>query len=247
MKEENIFGVIMKTFFTLLALILSQATLDAATQYPKAINKILKDASEKNENAIQKIAAAKRIHENWNTVKEQAFYVNNAGKVAVLAVVEFLCPHCHDFLKGIKDVNFKEAQADLYILSLPVFKSDLSSEYGSLAAAAYHLEPVKIMDILMQYAYRDIEAFKTQLKKDFKLNISDDLVKKANYSKNETLLETLKIPRVPMPFIVMDRKEKGRLIIPLPNYKAAVIFDIAKEAENMSDDTFTALKKDLDQ
>ncbi|CAO4847122.1 MAG: hypothetical protein CNLJKLNK_00370 [Holosporales bacterium] len=237
----------MKLFFTLLAFVLSHITLDAATNYPAAINKVLKESKEKKEIAIQKIAAAKRIHENWEDVKKQAFIVDNAGKVAVLAVVEFLCPHCHDFLTGIKDVKFKESKVDLIVLSLPVFRSDLSAEYGSLATAAYRLAPLKIMDILTQYAFRDIDTFKNQLQKDFNLKIATESIQNADYSKNETLLDKLNIPRVPMPFIVMNRKEKGHLVIPLPNYNAVEIFKIAKEAENMNDETFSNLKKDLDQ
>ncbi|CAO5681496.1 MAG: hypothetical protein NEHIOOID_00337 [Holosporales bacterium] len=237
----------MKIFFTLLAFVLSHITLDAATNYPAAINKILKESSEKKEISVQKIAAAKRIHENWEDVNKQAFSVHNDGKVAVLAVVEFLCPHCHDFLTGIKDVKFKESKVDLMVLSLPVFRSNLSTEYGSLAAAAYRLAPVKIIDILTQYSFRDIDAFKNQLKADFKLNIEKESVQNVDYSKNEGLLDKLNIPRVPMPFIVMDRKEKGRLVIPLPNYNAVEIFKIAKEVENINDETFSNLKKDLGQ
>lgn len=234
---------IKKAFLCLLTL--SFAALSANT--PPSIEKILQDAKNAESRSHQKVDVALKIKKKFDDISKYALKVDSGSKVTLLTIVELLCPHCHGFLSGIKNVNLQKEKINLWVISLPIFEGDQTREYGMLITQAYKVAPDKILEILQNYKFRDVDGFKRQLSEDYKVPLDEAVIKNLkSFDGHDALMKELEIPSVPMMFAVLNSAGEN-VIVPLPNYNAAEVVKVVHELEKLNDSQIKTIKDELKQ
>lgn len=237
LKEKFLCLFVISAFFT--------STLMVESKIPSEVMQVLND-KDKTDKAKSRIQVAKAVKDHLKSVKESAFSIGDAEqKNSVIAVVEYLCPHCHDFLKDLKGIDFKKNKINLSVLALPVFGTPTSKQFDAILQYAYKAKPSEYVNVLANYKRNDKDGLVKLIRETYTIDLPDTIINDMNaISNQEKLLVDLGIPFVPMLFFV---RAIDQLVIPLVNVPAAKFVDLVKKLENLDEEDIKRLKEILGQ
>lgn len=240
LKEKFLCLFVMGTFFI--------STVNVESKIPSTVMQILDD-KDKTDKAKARIQVAKTVKEHLEAVEAQSFTLGAANQEnGVVAVVEYLCPHCHLFLKDLKNIDFKANKIKLSVLALPVFATQQSKQFDIILQKAYQSKPSEYVNILADYKRNDKDSLVKLVRETYKIDLSDDLINNnVGAQEQEKLLADLGIPFVPMLFFVMNDKANNKLVIPLANIPAGKLEKLVKSLEKLDDNEVKKLKEALGQ
>lgn len=240
----------MKSIFSFILLsIITPLVLHAETfKLPAEIKQIIEDKNN-TDKAKTRINVANKIKLNLKRVGENSIPMGNSTlKNYVIVISEYLCPHCHNFLKEIKNLPLEKNDFHLKLLALPIFGTTLSKEYGVIFQQAAKENPQSFVEILAVYTRNNKEALLQLMHDQYKIDISNDLLSNPqSFEEHEKLLQDLGVSFVPMLFLVIDDKVGNNVVVPVMNVNPKRLIKVARELEKIDEKTIQYLKDELDQ
>ncbi|MBP9752770.1 MAG: hypothetical protein KBD31_03055 [Proteobacteria bacterium] len=197
----------------------------------------------------KKLDVAKAVKKNLKRIKENSFVFDSKSKGTFLILAEFLCPNCHRIFEHVKDLDVQKMNINFWVLPLPTFGSELSSQYGLIMKSAFESDSSKFMDVLSRYQTGNKETLLKLIKSDLEIQISDNVISDlSKYDPYKRLMTDLGVEFVPMLFYVLDdAKTSETVVIPLRNIAMKDLKVVIEKLSKLSENDLSELKKTLNQ